>query len=69
MAQLQAAVFSASIQNQDAIDEWMQRVHKATGAAQMALDDLRELLVATPHISIELRRDDAKELRATEVQT
>lgn len=56
MAALNAVVFSASIDNENAIRRWIESVQEAAGAAERALDDLAGVLAANPHISITLHR-------------
>lgn len=58
---MQAAVFSVSIDNEDAIKSWLEDVQGAARRAQEALDELRSKLDTEPHISITLHRNEAGE--------
>ncbi len=56
MAILDVAVFSASIDNEDAIREWIEAVGERAKAADLALSALSETLRNNPHVSITLHR-------------
>lgn len=62
MAELNTIVFSASIDNEDAIREWVVSLQEQAGVVQQALDDLAGLLRNQPHISIILRRSSSDEI-------
>lgn len=54
---VKTVVLSASIDNEDAIREWIDTVGEATRAVQAAFDALSEQLRAAPHISITLHQN------------
>lgn len=54
MAALNTVVFSASIDNEDAIRRWVESVQEQAGVARQALEELAGLLNKQPHIAISL---------------
>lgn len=61
MAKLNTVVFSASIENESAIRQWLERVQEQAGKAQQELDALAGLLQRNPHVSITLTANDPKQ--------
>lgn len=56
MAVLNTVVLSASIDNEDAIRQWVERVQEQAGIARQALDELARLLDKQAHIVISLHQ-------------
>lgn len=59
MAPLNTIVFSASIDNEDEIRQWVESVLEQAGVARQALDDLAGLLNRRTHVAISLHQSPA----------
>lgn len=56
MALMKPVVLTASIDNEDAIKQWVDSVGAAAHAVQEAIDDLSRQLADAPHIAITLHQ-------------
>lgn len=57
MAKLKPIVFSASIENEVAIRQWVESIQGQVDAVRQALDDLNNLLRQNVHVAITLQSD------------